>query len=418
MQRFFQLNNCTKAMAIASFMMLANVSVSQAKDLRNILQYALNNDPILLEADADLQAAENRVGQAESLHLPTIRVVGNSLVTERTKEESHKTKNKFSPEVQMKLNLYSFGAIDAEIKKNKASKDYYTNKYNVSKEELGYKIGELYLNALNAKQAILVLQKSLTRHKAFLNEVRSIARYDEGRQSEVVQAEARKILVEQKINDQTRLLETTLKTLSKYYVKPITVKDLSDPFVKMTQKKLVSEYSLKDFSANPTYLAQQAELESKRHELAAEKAKQLPSINLVGMADREDQKLMVQFSWDIFDRATSYSIKEKENLTSAAGIRLDRVNRDVEEEARLAMINIERSRLQLDILKRQISANNKVANFYKSQFRVARRSLLDVLNAETELSDVELAYINTQRDHSKAILDYLHSQGKIVSWVK
>ncbi len=416
MRKFFQLNSCTKVMVITSLITL--VSPLQAKDLRSILQYALNNDPILLEADADLQAADNRVDQAKSLHLPTVRVGGSGLIAERTKNGNNKTKNKFSPELQMKLNLYSFGAIDAEIQKNKASKDYYTNKYNVSKEQLAYKISDLYLSALTAKQSIKVLQKSLVRHKAFLNEVRSIVSYDEGRQSEVVQAQARKILVEQKINDQTKILETALKTLSKYYVKSVKVRDLIDPFSKMTKKKLLTQYSLKDFATNPTYLAQEAELESKRYELAAEKAKQLPSVNLVGMADRDDQKLMVQVSWDIFNRATSYSIKEKEHLTNAAGIKLDRINRDVEEEARLAIINMERSHLQLGILKRQITANEKVTRFYKEQFRVARRSLLDVLNAETELSDVELAYINTQRDYSKAILDYLHSQGKISSWVQ
>ncbi len=416
MQKLSNFNCYTKAIALTSFLLFSNIS--EAKSLRHILQYALNNDPILLEANADLQAADNRIGQSKAMHYPTVRLLGNQLIAQNHKKKSDYSDKKFTPALEAKVNVYSFGAINAEIDKNKASKRYYTSKYNISREQLGYTIGELYVAALNAKNAISVLEKSLKRHNRFANEVRSIVYLDKGRESELVQVQARTIMVEQKINDQRRVLETTLKTLSKYYNRLVTEKDLSSPFEKLSKKKLVSEYTLKDKTANPNYVAQQAELESKIFDVKAEKAKRLPSLNLLAAADRDNQQVMLQFSWDLFNQATAYSIKEKEHLKGAANSRLSRIERDVEEEARLALINIQRSQKQLKILNRQIKANMRVAEIYKSQFRVAKKSLLDVLNAETDLSDVALAYTNTEKDYNKAILDYLHSQGQITNWVQ
>ncbi|ECD4289131.1 TolC family protein, partial [Salmonella enterica subsp. enterica serovar Potsdam] len=55
--------------------------------------------------------------------------------------------------------------------------------------------------------------------------------------------------------------------------------------------------------------------------------------------------------------------------------------------------------------------------FYQLQFNIARRSLLDVLNAEKELSDIQLLYVTTSYDLRNAMLDYMYSQGTISSWV-
>ncbi|PIE46174.1 MAG: transporter [Gammaproteobacteria bacterium] len=399
-----------------SFALLISIGCAQADTLRSILQYALVNDPILLEAYADQQAAGSRVGQAKAMHYPTVRLTSTGTVAEHHKNKSDYDDNTIEPTLEVGLNLYSFGAIDAEVKKNEASENFYQHKYAESREELGYTIGDLYLTALNAKESILVLQHSLKRHKAILGDIGTIVTHDRGRKSEYVQAEARKILVEQKINDQKKLLEATLSTLAKYTGKVIAQKNIKDPFINLSRKKLLSHYSLVSHEENPSYLAQLAELESKKYDLEAEKAKRYPSVNLLGTANQDDQKVMVQVSWDLFNRATKFTVKEKENLQNAAGVRLNRITRDVEEQARLAIINMERNRVQLKTLKSQMRANAKVVDFYKLQFSVARKSLIEVLNAESELSDVELAYTDTKNQFNRAVLDYLRSQGKISDW--
>lgn len=67
-------------------------------------------------------------------------------------------------------------------------------------------------------------------------------------------------------------------------------------------------------------------------------------------------------------------------------------------------------------MKKQIVSSEKVIDFYRMQFDIARRTLLDVLNAEKELSNVELSYATTQHNLRLSILDYLYTQGMISTW--
>ncbi len=240
---------------------------------------------------------------------------------------------------------------------------------------------------------------------------------DPGRRSEYVQAKARQILVIQQINDTQRLLDSSLSRLSKYTGKSVSEKSLQNPFQGLNRSLLKKKYTLTEKQKNPTFLAQQAELDSKAKDVEAERAKQLPSIDLVGYATPDDQQVGLRFSWDVFNRATKYTVKEKDSLQAAAKSRLQRVIRDIEESARLATIEMKRSEVQLKTLKSQARETRKVVDFYKLQFSIARRSLIEVLNAEKELTDVELAQSSTQTQWNRAALNYLRSQGKIADWV-
>lgn len=403
-----------KPLALA--LILAVSTNLQAQSLQEVLQYSLVNDPVLLEAEADEQGAYNRVEQAKSGHWPTVRLTGSQMVKQYHKDRSDYSDNGFNPGVEVSMNLYSFGAIESEIKKNKASEVYYHHKYGESQEELGLTIGQLYLDALKAKESVDILQASLARHDKMLGDLSVIVEYDEGRASEFAQARARKILVEQKINTQERILETNLSSLSKYTQNRMTADDLVIPFRGLDEQVLKEKYTLIDRKDNPSYLAQQAELESKRYDIEAERAKRLPAINLVGSADKDDRELRLQVAWDVFNRATEYTVGEKASNLQAAERRLSRVSRDVDETSRLALIDIQQNARQLETLASQIVANKKVVDFYSLQFSIARKTLLDVLNAESELSDVELAYAETQYGLYQAILNYLRSQGRVAYW--
>lgn len=390
-------------------------SVAYAGSLKNILKYSLTYDPILLEARADQEAATNRVEQAKSQHWPTVRLTGDSTLGQYHKSASDRTKSGLVPGIEVAMNVYSFGAIDAQINQNKATEEYYQYKFDESREELAYTISDLYLTALNAKESIKVLNNSLARHTSILDGLGVIVENDRGRESEYVQAESRKIRVVQNINDQQTILDSALSTLSKYTNRPIRAEDVSDPFSKISEKTLKQRFTTKG-DESPGFLAQQAELKSKAFEIDVEKAKRYPSINLVGKATPDDRTIGLNMVWDVFNRNTGYTIREKRNIKVAAERRLERVKRDTDETARLALIKMKRNAIQLKTLEKQQVATAKVIDFYILQFSIARKSLLDVLNAENELSSVELAYTNTKNEWNRAVLSYLRSQGTVSLW--
>ena len=392
--------------------------VAQAQELKNLLKQSLVKAPELLKARSDLEASKDRIEQAKSLHYPTVNLKANGLAAEWHKDKSDNAEHKFEPSVEVGLNLYSFGGIEAQVDKSRAERDYYQQQYIATKDDLAYKIAQLYIDALNAREQIAVLKKSLARHNSFIREIKTIVQHDKGRRSELVQAEARKILVEQKINNQQRILQSNLNSLSKYtryYLKPA---ELQAPFKGLTQQRLTQKYSVKSYNQHPNYLASLAELNSKNFDYVAAKKKNLPSIDLVGNIGRSDRNISIQFTWGVYNRQNTYNIREKSSIKAGASQDLDILVLNLKEMANQALIDISLTQQELNILGRQVKANIKVADFNRLQFSVGRKSLFEVLTAENDLSDVRLGFVNAKNTYNHAVLDYLYSQGTLLNWMK
>lgn len=392
------------------------VMPAYAESLSKILQDALTSAPEVLEAGANIQSAKHRTEQAGAQHFPVVSVTGSKILDQYHREHADYYKTRFTPAVKAEMNLYAFGAIEKNVERSRKEEEYYQHRYSSTQEELAYTVSRLYLQALNLKEAVQIMQKSLKRHKKILANLNVIASNDVGRESEYVQAEARIMLIEQHINRYNKQLANTLSNLSKYTKLKIDAQNLHNPFKNLTDAQLFKQYSVQEKSHNPIYKAQQTELESRQLAMQAEDKKDLPKVNLVGSASRDDRYVGVEISWNILDRGNTYSVREKTSEVIAASQRLERLSRDIDNVSNIAKINIQESRTQLKTLKSQIAASTKVVEFYQMQFDIARRSLLDVLNAERELADVELAFANTEHELRSAMLDYLYSQGKITAW--
>ncbi|WP_159460759.1 TolC family protein [Pasteurella testudinis] len=391
-------------------------TVGYANPLKNVLMQSLVSDPVLKEADAELGAAKDRIEQAKGGHYPVVSLTGNKVLSQYHKDPSDRTETKVVPGVRGSINLYAFGAIEKEVEKNKENEKYYNFKYYESREELAYTIADLYLNALQAKERIDVGQRNLQRHNEILADIGNIVVNDEGRESEYAQAEARAILVEQEINDYQREMYQSLTQLATYSGNRITEKDLEDPFSKLSVDTLYKTYSSKDARTTATYQAQMAELETnmKDHELS--KLKKLPKIDLTASATTEDREASINVNWDVFNHSSSYEVREKANLIASAKERLERVERNLRETSNLAQLDIKRNTIQLKTIKKQIQASTRVVEFYRLQFDLARKTLIELLNAHSELFNVEMAQVNTQGALRKAKLDYLRSQGTLAEW--
>lgn len=396
--------------------LLALSTHAQGSSLKTLLQQNLSSVPEVREALANIESARNRTEQSISQHYPIVSLTTSKVLGQYHSDKGDYSSTKLTPGIQAEVNLFSFGAIEKDIERSHKETEYYQHTYEATREELAYTIAQLYLSALNIKESIKVMEKSLARHQLIIKDLKIITEYDGGRESELVQAETRMLMVQQEINSYRQKLATTLNTLSKYTKTTVTEEELSNPFSGLTENRLFSQYTLKQHSDNPLYRASVADLATKNLSVEAEKKKQLPKINMVGSATRDDRQVGLQVAWEVYNRGNDYITKEKISDISASRERLSRTERDIEEGAKLAKINIKESNIQLKALKKQIASSNKVVDFYRLQFEIARRSLLDVLNAEKEVTSVELAYATTEHSLRSSMLDYLYTQGMISTW--
>lgn len=189
---------------------LLNITTAYSAEkikLKQILEYAFAKDPELLEAKTETLIAHSQTEQAISEHYPTLSVFGRQSLENYSRSDNidHNT-HKFTPGVSATMNIYSFGAVDKKIAHSTANEESFRYKYDETKENLTYKITELYLMALRYKDTIAAQSKGLIRLQSIIQEIGAIADNDEGRRSEFVQAQARLFAVEQQINATQREL--------------------------------------------------------------------------------------------------------------------------------------------------------------------------------------------------------------------
>ena len=390
--------------------------MASAQSLESILSQALVNDPQLLEAKANQMGAYNAMKATQAGHYPVFSVVGNQVLAREYDDVNTDNDKRFNPGVKGVLNIYSWGGINSAVERDRAKERYFYYKYDETREELGSTIGQLYLAAVRSREALHMMQQNLNRHDKIIHDLDIIVQYDVGRRSELTQAKSRRLQVESNMAQAQRNLDLALSRLARYTNTPVYAADLRVPFAGFTPDELIRRYHNPQLTAIPGYQAQAAELESSRANLKVSKASRLPSLNLEGQVTRDKKEVYLNFSWDVFDQGARYSVAQNAQTMIAAESRLAQIMREITEQSRTAETDMRQSSSRAALTKTQIAAQNEVVKSYEMQFKIARRSLIDVLDSYSELAGVELAHVAAENDFRDAALAYLRAQAQIAVW--
>ncbi|WP_274584919.1 TolC family protein [Neisseria leonii] len=398
----------------ASVMLMLAPWAAQAAQLQDILRYSLVNDPRLMEAKANEDIAKSATAASKAGHYPVLSLVGNQVMYQQNDRSSDDMTGGLG--LRGTLNLYSWGGVEAAVNRDRQNEIFYRHKTAETREELGSTIGKLYLEALRALDAVRLNEKSLARHNKLLQDLSVIVKYDAGRRSEMVEAQARRLQVQTTIAQQQRTLAMALSRLASYTPAPVAANDLTDPFRSETAAGLISRYRIEDYGQTPSYLAQKAERERTVYERDAAKATRKPAINLESYLSNKKKQVYLNLSWNFFDMAAAYNVDKSVYTVAAAEARMDQILRDVSERARTAQVDMIESERRAAITAEHIAAQQEVVKAFELQFKIARRSLVDVLDAYSQLVNIEQAYSSAQNDFRDAALAYLTAQSKVSEW--
>lgn len=399
-----------------SFLLATSALTAHADDgsLKAVLRHALSSDPRLQEARANVSAAEEQVKISQAGHYPVLSLTGRQALAQHQSRSSDRENNEIG--LHGRLNLYAWGGIEAAVERDRSKHGYYRHKYDETREQLGKTIAELYLTALRAREQSEVYRESLSRHDKMLHDLSIIVRYDAGRRSELTEARARRLQAESNLLQQQRILHTSLSSLSRYTGRTMQAADLRDPFAGSTPEDIISRYQNRNQLSHPSYLAQKSEWDSVRAQVDVSRSRRLPSVNLEGNLNRNNREVFLSLAWNIFDDAARHSVQQDGYSLAAAQAKLDEILRETAEKSQTARVDMEQSRRRMLVAIQQISAQREVVRAYEAQFKIARRSLADVLNAYQELSNIQIAEVNAYADFSDAALTYLTAQAAITDW--
>ncbi len=374
-----------------------------ADDLPALLRDALAQEPSILEAKATADAAAAQVEKSKAQHLPTAGIqVGHEL------DRNNNNSSPFRGAVG-RVNVYAGGAIDAQIERDQFRYRAQDLKIATTRESVAYTVAQYYLQALRAKELMEAEKLNLQRHQKIIDDLTVIVQNDRGREHEKIQAESRALQVNTRLAQYEKSLQLALNRLSRYTAKPVSLVapnvDGWQAFIETTDKT----------AAHPNIASQQAETSGAKAELQNTRRSRWPRVDLEAGRGNNDFA-RVNLTWNFFDPGSGYTVDAATQQLAASEARLDSYQRQIQELSKTALADIEQSQKLITAARDQIAASGRVAQLYEEQYRIARRSLLDVLNAYAELASVEAAKVSAENDYRSAVINYFDAQAAISQW--
>lgn len=410
-------NHATSVIAVS---LCLPALVHAKSELATIVGSVLRRDPVIIEAKARIEEADFLVKRSRAQHYPTL---GLQTVQKLNATDTNRN-DKTALALTGRLNIYSFGAIQSQVKRDKAKRDLLTFKADETRENLAYTVANLYLLALRAKELLNVEKKNHDRHQTIVDTLSVITRYDPGRRSELAQAQARQLQVRSRMYKYQRTMRINLAKLKRYMPKttPTLRADFEPIWLRMTANR-----SIKAFTNHPSLLAQRAEMRATHYEMRSQKAANLPHIDLEVQQthvfnrhnrSKQDPLVRVVLNWNFLNIGSYYTAQSYAKQYAASAAREKLLQQELSSRGQMALVDIQETSRQVQSALQQIEAAEKVVDMYQLQFKIGRRSLIELLNAHGELSNMEVTRVNAQNDRRVAMLEWLYAQAMLDAWVK
>lgn len=392
--------------AVGSF-----AQVAHAKDMAQAIKEAVSNSPLVMESVAKEEEAELLIKRSKAQRDPTLGVQAASNVITPSGTSSRKV----NAALVGRYTLYDFKANEAQVDRDKNRREFFRYKTEEAREQTAYEVAQGYLQALRYHELAGVEKVNLERHQKIAGDLAIIVGIDKGRKYELTQAQARVLAVQNRITQNEKALRLTLGKLRKYGV-TLDRSDLSNPFLLTS---LDTQDALKVLEEHPSVKAQIFESRAVLDEVKTRKRSQKPRIILESsLDDRLKNNTRILLEWNFLDRSNRYYTESFTKQYSAAQARTDVIRDDIESRSLSAKLDYDESSRLLKAATAQIATSKEVVELYTKQFKIARRSLIELLNAYGELSAVETSRTTAQNDRRMAIMEWMYANVGLLRWAQ
>jgi adhesin transport system outer membrane protein len=387
-------------------------------------QIALKTSPQLRSAQFNASAAEANVKEAKGQRWPQVDVGTSSRSYQFGGGEKTKQSNTPAVNLNMATTLFDFGQISNTIDSRQKTAAAAGIAVNASAEDLAWQVSQALVELSKQRLIIELSQQYVARMKELVKMLSGIVGSDPGRRSELTQAKGRELQAQSSLDNalaKTRETEITLHKL-------IGNTDIALPRTAQWNLQQTSvERLLSAVNHHPVVRQAQAQAEAAVAEAKAVRSSNLPKVNwVVSKNTAEDQfgrqqawQTGVNVSWGLF-RGGSGTAAEQAALQRAEASRAQIAEqlRDLDYRIRNADQDA-RSMLQRADLYRNLTVESDRIRlaFFDQWYHLGKRTLLDVLSAESDYYNNRVAEVTNRFDSYSAIFRGYASAGQLIPWL-
>lgn len=382
--------------------------------LRLLVRESVNRSPAIREAQANWRAAEQDALQARAGAWPKLDITANS---GSARLESGGSTGPANLALSATYTVFDFGRLRHQVDARDQQAGALENQFRTVIDGTVYDTANAYLQWIKQTRLNKVYDQHIVELAGLIDKLAATVQVLPGRRSELTQAQTRMAQAQDAlaaVQAKQREHQLSLTRLTGLTLTPaLSAADL--PALPEDTEGLLESVAAQD---HPTLRAARAEATAARARLAEIQAGQKPQIDLQASKQTgtdvygavSPAQLFVTARWTAFDggsgRTQSQALLER---ARSADERAEQLALDIRFNVLAAKADFEVQTRRIGLLRQLIPGTDQVRKDYFDQWReLGRRTLLDVLTAETEHLNTRLSLVASEVDQTLALLRMRH----------
>nr|WP_311529063.1 TolC family protein [uncultured Ralstonia sp.] len=390
------------------------------------VQMAAERSPEVRQSYANVQAATADVAEAKGQRWPQVDIGSQSPGVNFGPGDSGNGNNLGNPlSVNVTTNLFDWGRTKNAIGSREHLSTAASRAYDAAMEKSAYEVSTTLIELGKQRNIVDASQRFVDRMATLVKMLGEIVEVDRGRGSELTQAKTRLLQAEASRDTaaaRVRDAELTLRKLvgDEAVMIPRTREWSVEPGDLQRLLSLVG--------AHPGLQQVKAEAEAADLNAKAVKASGLPQLNWVvsaGMSKdalgrRQPWQTALNLNWGAFRGGSAKAATDAAGARAEASWqRLEQQRRDLEYGVRTADQDAHTMLERADLYQGLSVETDRVRKaFFEQWYHLGRRTLLDVLTAESEHNGNRVAEITNRFDGYQAVFREHYSAGGLALWLR
>ncbi|MDG6774120.1 efflux transporter outer membrane subunit [Thiomicrorhabdus sp. ZW0627] len=409
--------------------------------LDKLIAEALENNQNIALARVNLEKAVSVLRQSQSGQYPSLDANAGLARTQSSDQayplNQGTTFGDFSLGALLSYEIDLWGKVDASVKQSEATLKATQADEHTLKLSISAAVAKAYLNLMALNQSLKLAQNTVQSRKETLELRQTQLEYGSVTPLTVYQAESELAAVQISLHQLEEQRDLQLHALGVLVGRsPKVLVEMSGET--MPTESLAFTHSLPIpkslpsdlLNRRPDIYAAEQRLIAANANIGVAKAALFPSISLTGLLGFQSEALSHLFdddavTWNasagitapIFDYGRRKAmVRYSEADKKAMVINYQQTVRNAFREVLDALTQLEGSSKQLEAQKRQVTALMQTLDLAQSRFDAGYSSYLEVLDAQRNLFNAELAEVTMKLNHSSALVSLYKALGG--SWVK
>jgi adhesin transport system outer membrane protein len=398
----------------------ALISLSHAQSLEQAVQIALTQYPAILAAQSRTAQAEADISRARGQHWPQVGWTGAQSSYTSSGGTPFSPNNTWIQSPNVSVNVWSGWRIESEVERAEALTQAGKSQQRITRDEVALLATEGYQNWARSIEQVNLARENLRAHQRIRSDIEKIVAIDSGRQIDLEQALVRQenaaLMLRQRETDSAIARERLDRMLlGQVPSHPSGLDYVYKGFPPTTKAALalIDQY-------HPVIAQQLAMVKSAQANVRNARSQHSPVVNITygkqatQGTGQGDYVAQLTVSMPIFSGGSaSGAVDAASAQVQAEEYALKEIKLTQRERLLSAWSEWESAGIRKKMGQQQVSSGKNLVQGYEMQFKVGRRSLLDLLNIQNDYYTYQSNALNARFEERIAQARILASLGRL-----